>query len=136
MQHRNGLWWCGACGSYTTLGSASHKSSAKYLKKECARRPKGAGKDYLANIAKGYMPKRKLAWPQPEHCTLDLQDPFLAVPRTRLCMGKATLNLGQLEAQGLPGPFQDVFGDQPELVQELEEDPDPFNSGILGFDEA
>ena len=133
LRHRRGLWWCSACGFYTTAGGGSGRSSAKNLKKLCnGRAIRGtAGHDYLTRIHQGRMPKKGLAWPSPVHVTQWAFDPFEAVPRCRL-NAKTTLSLGQLEAFDLPDP-QDEEEDC--LEQEESEEQDPFFLGPIDFDQ-
>ena len=134
LRHRLGLWWCSSCGYYTTVGNAGKKSSAKNLKKECSREASGAGKDYLDRIALGKMPKKGLEWPQPMHTTQWAYDPFDATPRFRLHQ-KSTLSLGQLEAQDLPDPVDDLDLEGPVQEEPFEEE-DPFALGQPGLDQG
>ena len=88
----------------------------------------GAGKYYLGRIAKGFMPKRGLEWPLPQHSTSLASDPFEAVSKRRV-LSKTTFSLLDLEADDLPDPVHE------DVMDPLEEE-DPFDLGPLGFDSS
>jgi len=132
LHHRLGLWWCGACGYYTTAAGQGARSSAKLLRLPCRARggrpATGAGKGYLERIAMGKMPKSGLAWPLPAHATSLASDPFAAFSKFRVAT-KSTVSLTELEDWNLPDPVHECDHSDPE------EEQDPFDLGALDFDD-
>ena len=102
LLHRSGLWWCVACGAYTTVGSRSGKSSPKMLRKECTKHTTKATAYYLRRIAKGHFPKKNQDWPHEAEEVL-LTTRYRASTKTRVHLDQLSPEANGQLALGMVG---------------------------------
>ena len=60
LAYKRGIWWCVACGSWTS-------SAARNLSRPCTGQATKAARDVLTRLEKGLTPQPHVLWQSPHH---------------------------------------------------------------------